>query len=80
MPNWAYTQYRVSGDKKEIKSLHDILTGLKEKKLPTVPNGFGDMWLVNLVHNLGEDWNNVYCRGQITDFAINPDGTLRIET
>lgn len=80
MPNWAYTQYRISGDKKEVKNLHDILTGLKGKKLPTVSNDFGDMWLGNLVHNLGGDWNNVYCRGQITDFDINPDGTLRVET
>ena len=92
MPNWTYTQYRIKGDKKETDQLHQTLADMKsgaydgKRKSPTLiieENGFGPMWLGNLVHVLGGDWNKVYCRGVITDFKLSDQGdelTIVMET
>ena len=64
MPNWAYTQYVITGDKHQLKKLYSIMNELECMKDPGMhENGFGSTWLGNLVIKLGGDWKKIYCRG-----------------
>lgn len=63
MPNWCSTDYVIEGDAQEVKALYDLMKGLEEQKKLTIENGFGIAWLGCLVEALGEDWQNVRCRG-----------------
>ena len=56
MPNWCETTYKVKGDSKELKSLHKILQKINRRKNPKIKNGFGALWLGELVNELGFDW------------------------
>lgn len=71
MPNWCDTSYKCVGDLNEIKSLHNILIYMKKRKTSILPNGFGKMWLGNLVHKLGGNWRKLRCRGEIIDFYLD---------
>lgn len=71
MPNWCSTAYAIEGDAKEVKSLHDLMSGLQKQKEPSVPNGFGTAWLGNLVDAFGENWEKVYCRGSWYDLEFD---------
>ena len=79
MPNWAYTQYKVRGREEEVMALYSTIEKLSQMKEPYQPNGFGKLWLGNLVNALGGDWEKVYCRGQITDYSLE-NGILKINT
>ena len=63
MPNWAFTSYVLEGEEREIKQLDKILTTLSKRKTPKVKSDFNQHWLGCLVHELGGDWNKIYCRG-----------------
>ena len=71
MPNWCDTSYKCVGDLKEVKSLHKVLKYMEKRKTSILKNGFGKMWLGNLVHKLGGDWEKSRCRGEITDFSLD---------
>lgn len=73
MPNWAYTQYQVVGEKEQLQELHTIMTELEEMKKPLHENGFGKTWLGNLVIKLGGDWEKVYCRGSWDNLIFSED-------
>ena len=79
MPNWAYTQYKIKGSESEVAALHKTIHDLEQRKESLLPNGFGKLWLGNLVHVLGGDWNKIYCRGQILDYSLD-NGILTINT
>lgn len=79
MPNWAYTTYKIRGSEVEVAALHKTIQDLAERKESLLPNGFGKLWLGNLVKALGGDWEKVYCRGQILDYSLE-NGILRINT
>lgn len=79
MPNWAYTIYIVRGDDEEVKRLHLLIRDLDNRAESLLPNGFGKLWLGNLVHVLGGDWEKVYCRGKILDYNMTEDGVLRFD-
>lgn len=79
MPNWAYTSYRIVGKNEEVQDLYSKIQQLQSMENPLVENGFGNLWLGNLVTILGGDWNKIYCRGKIIDFSLD-DGILSIET
>lgn len=79
MPNWAYTQYKIKGSKDEVAALHKTIQDLEQREESLLPNGFGKLWLGNLVHALGADWEKVYCRGQILDYSLE-NGILKINT
>lgn len=64
MPNWCVTDYYVTGSKKEVMDLNRRMEKLENRKEPLVENGFGNMWLGNLVEDLGGKWKEVYCRGE----------------
>lgn len=44
---------------------------MEKRKTSILPNGFGKMWLGNLVYKLGGDWEKLRCRGEITDFSLD---------
>ena len=77
MPNWCDTEYKCVGDPKEVKSLYKILQRMSKRKKPQHPNGFGTMWLGELVIELGFDWEKCRCRGDISGFELD-DGVLSI--
>lgn len=78
MPNWSETTYRVTGDPKGISRLYKTLQKMNQRKNPKISNGFGTMWLGELVNELGGNWENIRCRGEITYYDKNSDGTLSI--
>lgn len=77
MPNWCETTYKCVGDKEQIKSLYGILKKITRRKKQKISNGFGKLWLGELVNELGFDWERYRCRGEITDFNLQ-DGILTI--
>ena len=79
MPNWAYTQYKIKGSESEVAALYKTIQDLADKEESLLPNGFGKLWLGNLVSILGGDWHDIYCRGQILDYAYE-NGILSINT
>lgn len=77
MPNWCETTYKCVGEEEEIKSLHEILETIRHRKDPKTPNGFGHLWLGELVTELGFNWEKLSCRGEIINFELY-DGVLSI--
>lgn len=74
MPNWAYTQYKATGDKNQLQKLYSTMKELEEMKDPgLLDNGFGSTWLGNLVFKLGGDWSKIYCRGEWGCLEIDSD-------
>lgn len=79
MPNWCYTSYVLEGNKEDINKVSNTLTELENRDKPAVENGFGTTWLGCLVHELGGDYNKIYCRGQWGSLQNNGD-TLTLDT
>ena len=79
MQNWGSSAYAIEGDAKEIKSLYELMKGLKEREKPSIENGFGTTWLGCLVDALGKDWNTVHCRGSWSQLELD-GGVLRFFT
>lgn len=79
MPNWAYTTYKIKGSESEVAALHKTIQDLEQREESLLPNGFGKLWLGNLVHALGGDWEKTYCRGHILDYSLE-NGILKINT
>ena len=79
MPNWCYTQYKIKGSESEVAALYKTIQDLADMDESLLPNGFGKLWLGNLVHALGGDWNDIYCRGHILDYSLE-NGILKINT
>ena len=73
MPNWAYTSYAVKGSAEEVAALHKIIQDLEAREESYLPNGFGKLWLGNLVSILGGDREKIYCRGHILDYSLQED-------
>lgn len=69
MPNWCLTTYKCIGEKKEVFKLYNTIKKMDRGKESVLPNGFGKLWLGNLVHLLGGDWEKIYCRGEITSYC-----------
>ena len=76
MPNWCDTTYKCVGDPKEVRLLHKAIKANDKRKTSRVPNGFGRLWLGNIIDQLGGDWEKYRCRGEITDYYLEPDGTM----
>ena len=79
MPNRCYTQYKIRGSEVEVAALYKIIQDLDKREESLLPNGFGKLWLGNLVNVLGGDWEKIYCRGHIIDYEIH-NGSLEIST
>ena len=78
MPNWCDTTYKCVGDPKEVRELHEILERMNNRKEPIHPNGFGNLWLGELVIELGFDCEKYRCRGEITYYDYDGEGLLSI--
>ena len=79
MANWAFTQYKIRGREDEVTALHQTIKDLEQREESLLPNGFGKLWLGNLVHTLGGDWEKIYCRGEILDYSLD-NGILTMNT
>lgn len=76
MPNWAYSNYVVTGDKEQVEKLYSVMNELECMKDPGLhENGFGSTWFGNLVIRLSGDWKEVYCRGYWDNLQYS-DGEL----
>lgn len=79
MPNWTSTSYRATGSPQGISKLYKSLQKMNKRKNPKIRNGFGPLWLGELLNELGGNWEDTRCRGEITWFEKNNDGTLSID-
>jgi hypothetical protein len=70
MPNWCDTIYKCVGDPKEVRSLYKIINANDKRKTSRVKNGFGTLWIGNIIDALGEDWEKLRCRGEIIGYHI----------
>lgn len=83
MPNWCFTNYKIYGNEKPLRSLYNKMKRLENRKKSLLPNGFGKNWLGNLVKRLGGNPNSVHCRGNWTNLKFeHEDGfpVLRFDT
>jgi len=71
MPNWCDTTYRCVGDKKEIRALKKVLDANNKRKTSRIRNGFGKLWIGNIIDQLGYNWQDFRCRGDITDYQMD---------
>ena len=79
MPNWCYTNYKVTGDEEELKDLYEKMDSLNNMEESLIQNGFGKNWLGNLVTLLDGDWEKIRCRGAITWVEMEDD-ILKFDT
>ena len=70
MPNWCDVIYKCIGDPKEVRSLYKIINANDKRKTSRVKNGFGTLWIGNIIDALGEDWEKLRCRGEIIGYHI----------
>ena len=73
MPNWCDVVYKCIGDPKEVRSLYKIIKANDKRKTSRVKNGFGTLWIGNIIDALGEDWEKLRCRGEIIGYHIEND-------
>lgn len=73
MPNWCNCTYKCVGDLNEVKAIYKVLKSLDKRKTSIIENGFGKMWLGNLVTKLGGDWEKYRCRGAIIDYSLDDE-------
>ena len=71
MPNWCDTTYKCVGDPKEVRSLYKTIKANDKRKTSRIKNAFGTLWLGNIVDSLGEDWEKLRCRGEITSYQLD---------
>ena len=70
MPNWCDTTYICVGDPKEIRQLNNAIKTNNKRKTSRIKNGFGTLWIGNIIDQLGGNWKDWKCRGEIIDFDM----------
>lgn len=80
MPNWCFVTYKIKGDEKELDALEAILDKMAKRQKPIIDNGFGHLWLGELINELGFNWEDdkYYCRGEII-YYDRDDTFVKIE-
>ena len=71
MVNWCETTYKCVGSIAEIQELEAMLQRMRKGEGPLLRNGWGNMWLGNLLLLMGLDWEDYRCGGEIGDFERN---------
>ena len=71
MANTCFTTYKIVGKKEEIEQLHGKLQELENMKEALLKSDYGNLWLGCLVHILGGNWQEVYCRGRVICFQMD---------
>ncbi len=80
MPNWCITNYAITGDTRDIRSLYRKMKNLQDRPESLLPNGFGKTWLGNLVKRLGGNPNSISCRGEWMNLSLRDANTLLFDT
>ena len=57
----------IKGREEEVAAFHKIITDLEAREESLLPNGFGKLWLGNLVHTLGGNWEWRTLRSDFTE-------------
>ena len=70
MANQSDVVYKCIGDPKEVRSLYKIINANDKRKTSRVKNGFGTLWIGNIIDALSEDWEKLRCRGEIIGYHI----------
>ena len=70
MANQSDVVYKCIGDPKEVRSLYKIINANDKRKTSRVKNGFGTLWIGNIIDALGEDQEKLRCRGEIIGYHI----------
>ena len=70
MANQSDVVYKCIGDPKEVRSLYKIINANDKRKTSRVKNGFGTLWIGNIIDALGENWEKLRCRGEIIGYHI----------
>lgn len=73
MPNWCDTTYKCVGDSNEVKELYNVLERLNNSKEKKDLNGFGSVFLDELITGLGYNYEEYPypSRGRITSYEYN---------
>ena len=71
MANCCDTTYKCVGDLKEVRSLYKTIKANDNRKTSRIKNGFGTLWLGNIIDALGEDWEKLRCRGSIYYYELD---------
>ena len=79
MSNFCTVSYTCEAPKEQLDELYAVLTSLQHTEIPVVENGQGTLSLACVVRQLGGDWQQVDCRGVVTDFRREKNGTLSME-
>lgn len=61
-----------------LRKIYRALNKMSKRKEPKIKNGFGNMWLGELVNELGGDWEKIRCRGEVVWYEMNIDDTLSV--
>lgn len=77
MPNWCDTHYTLRGPKSDLEAIEKELNEMENNE-PRTPNGFGRLWLGELVDRLGGNSNECRCRGEVISWEYNAMGDLTI--
>lgn len=72
MANWAFVTYKcVCRDRQQAEAFIKLLDELKSLLKPYAESDFGNLWMGCLVKALGEDPDEIDCRGKIfPDYMI----------
>lgn len=73
MPNWCQTTYKIIGPDKDLQKINDILNKCDERVNPLNENDFGNLWLGDIITDLGFDYNDFCCRGEVVDWYFDDD-------
>ncbi len=79
MPNWAFTTYKIVGDRDELVDLRDKMRYLESLEVSYHDNDFGKKWLGNIVVLLGGDIlgeEMVHCRGEWDSYEYDEDNNI----
>lgn len=82
MPNWCSTRIIFSGDNESLRDFYEKLEMCTSENYVGACNGFGKMWLGNIVSIFEGDYHKVHCRGSIEylDNRIDTNGTIVMDT
>ena len=79
MANVCMVSYQCEAKKEQLEELNAVLNLLKAMKASVVRNDRGRLWLGCVVNQLGGDWHDVECRGEVVDFGYKGGTSLWME-
>ena len=71
MANVCMVEYWCESKKEHLNELNSVLKLLQNANEPIVANSRGNLWLGCIVKQLGGNWKDVECRGEVISFDYN---------